>query len=46
MTEWRFYLCVQGGVFTFVFEVELELKREQPPAGCEKREQVLTRSVL
>jgi hypothetical protein len=38
MTEWRFYLCVHGGVFTFVFEVELELKREQPPAPAARSE--------
>jgi hypothetical protein len=29
---------MQGGVFTFVFGVELELKREQPPAPAARSE--------
>ena len=33
--NWRFYLW---GVFTFVFEVDVELKREQPPAPTARSE--------
>jgi hypothetical protein len=35
---WRFYLWVQGGVLAVVFEVELELKREQSPAPAARSE--------